>query len=106
MTLLAKQPEGRPANALAVHALLCRDGVSWLPEKLRSANLPRVHPDIYSASLIGRDALLERCTRVVNRVAGGEIRDLEAAGIREVLRKPCSGSDLLHSVRSALDERE
>ena len=39
-------------------------------------------------------------------IAGGEIRDLEAAGIREVLRKPCSGSDLLHSVRSALDERE
>jgi PAS domain S-box-containing protein len=39
-------------------------------------------------------------------IAGAEIRDLEARGIREVLRKPCSGSDVLHSVRSAIDANE
>jgi len=37
-------------------------------------------------------------------IVGAEIRDLEARGIREVLRKPCSGIDVLHSVRSVIDD--
>ena len=36
-------------------------------------------------------------------IAGAEIRDLQARGIRDVLRKPCSGNEILHSVRSAID---
>ena len=39
-------------------------------------------------------------------IAGAEIRELEARGICKVLRKPCSGSDVLHSVRSAVDDSE
>jgi len=38
-------------------------------------------------------------------IAGAEIRDLERSGIRGVLRKPCSGSDVLEAVRSAIDLR-
>jgi hypothetical protein len=38
-------------------------------------------------------------------IAGAEIRDLERSGIRSVLRKPCSGNDVLEAVRSAIDLR-
>ena len=36
-------------------------------------------------------------------IAGSEISSLQDRGIRRVLRKPCSGDELLRTVRSALD---
>jgi CheY-like chemotaxis protein len=36
-------------------------------------------------------------------IAGAEIRDLRANGIRDVLRKPCSVGSVLQSIRRALD---
>ncbi|NQZ96927.1 MAG: response regulator [Myxococcales bacterium] len=36
-------------------------------------------------------------------IPGAQIRDLQASGIRDVLSKPCSGGDVLQSVRRAID---
>jgi len=36
-------------------------------------------------------------------IAGAEIRDLQRSGIRDVLRKPCSGNEVLQAVRNAID---
>jgi len=36
-------------------------------------------------------------------IAGAEIRDLQRDGIRDVLRKPCSGDEVLQAVRRAID---
>ena len=36
-------------------------------------------------------------------IAGSEISDLKERGLRRVLRKPCSGDELLRAVRGVLD---
>jgi hypothetical protein len=93
--LLAKQPEGRPASADAVHERLC----ALLPSRVRARARPRV-PLLLRPRLVGRDEVVARIARARDEASAGTGR-LVLIGGESGIGKTFLGSEVARDAARA-----